>query len=84
MPGTNSPPPSEEEFLGKTMSRAAAPSTTITVRICFSLYSQAESMAAVDGENVIDWIEGAVRARLAHGDITDPRGNRAAGGSTRR
>ena len=79
MPGitrTNEP----DFVMGQTMTRSNAPSTTITVRICFSLYSQAESMAAVDGENVIDWIEGAVRARLANADITDPRGNASAGG----
>ena len=73
---------SEAEVLGTTMSRMpeGVRCSTINIQLDYDLWTQAERRAWADGERTMDWIEGAVRARLADSDITDPRGNAAAGG----
>ena len=80
MPGR--PPDYESEVLGKTMSKLPKGhrSSTINLQLDYDLWTRAERMAWADGERTMDWIEGAIRARLASADITEPRGNSPAGG----
>ena len=73
--------PGEHPELGQTMSRLPKGQrcATINLQLDYDLWSQAERQAWHDGERTMDWIEGAIRSRLASADITDPRGNAAAG-----